>query len=243
MQSSPGSFARSWDAVMRFLRDYHSYEVVGAEHVPRTGPVLVASTHSLATYENFMLGSYSLETLGRRPYIVADNLLFRAPAMARALREIGVIPGDRVAAVDLLRAGEIVGLGPGGMREALRSSKEKYRFDWSGRFGFVWVSLMSGAPIVLAACPGADDVYTVYDSPVTSWAYRRLHFPLPFFRGLGLTIVPRPVKLWHVLSEPIFPDVPPGDVREEHVIPHHRRVIERMHDLMERAKRITTEGR
>src|SRR5262249_2871829 len=117
-------------------------------------------------------------------------LAFRFPPMARALNDIGIIPGDRQTAIDLLKRGELVGLGPGGMREALRSSKSKYQFDWADRLGFVWVSMLSGAPILLAACPSADDIYTVYDTPLTSWAYKNHHLPLPLFRGLGLSVLP-----------------------------------------------------
>jgi len=224
-----------WDAAMRFLRTYHAYEVIGADRVPRTGGVLVASTHSLATYENFLLGSIATELLGRRPYIVGDDLMFRIPFLGTAMREIGLISRDRDAVVELLRKGEIVGLGPGGMRESVRSSRHKYRFDWTGRLGFVRVSMLSGAPIVLAACPKADDIYTVYDSPATAWAYRRLKIPLVLFRGVGPTLVPRPVKLLHVLGEPIYPPVPPERVRDEDVERHHRYVVDRMTEHMSAA--------
>ena len=56
MFEQPSLTTRSWDRAIRLLRRYHNYEVVGVESFPRTGRVLVASTHSLATYENFMLG-------------------------------------------------------------------------------------------------------------------------------------------------------------------------------------------
>ena len=232
------TFVQRWDALMRFLREYHQYEVVGGEHVPRSGPALVASTHSLATYENLMLGSLSLEGLGRRPYIVGDDLMFKLPWLGAKLREVGMIPRDRASAVELLRQGEIVGLGPGGMREALRSSDDKYRFDWAGRLGFVWVSMMSGAPIIVGACPTADDIYTVYRNPLTPWLYKRFKLPLPLFRGRGPTPLPRPVKIVHYISEPIPPPaIAPEDVSEEDVVRHHERVSERMRELVDEALR------
>ena len=234
----PSLTAKSWDRTLRALRAYHSYEVVGLETFPRRGPVLVASTHSLATYENFMLGSVALDAFGRRPYILADDLLFRIPIVGSTLREVGVVPGKRDAAVEILRRGDLLGLGPGGMREALRSSRRKYEFDWEGRMGFVWVALQAGAPIVLAACPSADDIYSVADLPVTPWAYERFHVPLTLFRGLGPTLVPRPVKLWHVLSEPIFCDVDPRAVTETVVEEHYERLVARMHTLMQQAREI-----
>jgi 1-acyl-sn-glycerol-3-phosphate acyltransferase len=226
-------FLARWDRLWRYLREYHQYEIVGEDHVPRVGPALVASTHSLATYENLLLASRAVDDLGRRPHIVGDNLMFQVPWLGGKLRECGMIRGDRASAVELLRRGEIVGLGPGGMREALRSSRDRYSFDWSGRTGFVWVSIVSGAPIIVGACPAADDIYTVYDNPVTPWLYRRFKLPLPVFRGRGLSPWPRPVKLVHYLAEPIYPPkVAPDDVRDEHVLAHHAVVVERMRALV-----------
>ena len=237
--SEPHPFRALWDAAMRRLRAYHRYEVVGGEHVPRVGAAVVASTHSLATYENFLLGSLSLDELGRRPYIMADDLMFRVPWLGEGFRQIGLVPGRREVAQRLLEAGELVGLGPGGMREALRSSRRRYQFDWQGRLGFVWVAMLAGAPIVLAACPGADEIYTVYENRLTPWAYGRFHVPAPLFRGRGPTPLPRPVKLVHVLDAPIPSPVAPDRVSEADVEHHHRHLVRRMHALMLRAVEIT----
>ncbi|PRP93231.1 hypothetical protein ENSA5_44080 [Enhygromyxa salina] len=224
---------------MRLLRAYHSYEVVGLSSFPRSGPALVASTHSLATYENFMLGSTALDVLGRRPIILADDLAFKLPPVGDALRDIGIWPGKRDKAVEILRRGGLLGLGPGGMREALRGTSRKYSFDWEGRYGFVWVAMQTGAPIILAACPAADDIFDVAELELTEKFYARYHLPLPVFRGLGPTLIPRPVKLWHVFDEPILSDVPPDEVSEAHVLEHHAYLVERMHALMARAKEIS----
>lgn len=221
-----------WDALMRLLHRYHDYEIVGIERVPRTGGVLVAGTHGLATYESFLLASAGSDLLGRRPIIIGDDLIFRIPWLGRTMREIGLVPRDRSAVIEMLRRGEIVGVGPGGMRDALRSSRKKYQFDWTGRLGFVWVSMLAGVPIVLAACPKADDIYTVYDNPITGWVYQRFRVPLPLFRGVGPTLLPRPVKLFHVFGEPIYPPVPPEHVSEADVIRHHQYVVGRMHELI-----------
>ena len=239
MFSTPSRTARSWQRAMRFLRRYHSYKVVGLETFPRSGPVLVASTHSLATYENFLLGSMTLDALGRKPYILADDLMFRNPTIGGMLRDIGIVPGKRDAALDILRRGDLLGLGPGGMREALRGPGQKYTFDWTGRKGFVWVALKTGTPIVLAACPAADDIFHVYESELTPKMYQKYHLPLPFFRGLGPSLVPRPVKLWHVLGAPIFSDIDPDEVTEEIVEEYHASLVSEMHRLMQRAMQIS----
>jgi hypothetical protein len=94
------------------------------------------------------------------------------------------------------------------------------------------MSLLTGAPVVLAACPTSDDIFEVVPNPITPWVYNRLRIPLPIFRGRGVLPVPRPVKLWHLLSEPILPEVPPDAVERKDVERHHERIVDRMKRLM-----------
>ena len=54
-------------------------------------------------------------------------------------------------------------------------------------------------------CPKADDLYDVYKNSVTAWAYKNFQIPLFFARGLGPSLLPRPITLKHFLSEPIMP--------------------------------------
>ncbi len=217
---------------MRWLRRYHRYRVLGTETFPREGGVLVAATHSLATYENFLLASACSEILERPAWVLGDDLIFQNPVTARIAHAAHLIPGNRESATTLLREGEVVGLGPGGMREALRSSKERYRVDWEGRYGFVRVALAAGVPIVLAACPAADELFHVYDVPFTKAVYARHHLPAPLFRGFGPTLLPRPVRLWHLMSEPFPPPVAPEDVTDEVVRTYHAALVTRMERLM-----------
>lgn len=108
-------------------------------------------------------------------------------------------------AKQLLENEEIILVSPGGMREWRRSSREKYKIDWRGRYGFAKLAIETNTPIVLAACPKADDIYKVYDEPVTNFLTAKLKTPFAFFRGVGPTPLPRPVKLTHYLSPPIMP--------------------------------------
>jgi 1-acyl-sn-glycerol-3-phosphate acyltransferase len=234
--ADPLSFGfRVAEATLRFLHRYHQHRVVGFEHLPRKGPALVAVNHSLATYDGFLMAVPALDELGRLFRGLADRQIFRTPGLGSLFSSAGFVNGTREATVELLQQGEIVGLAPGGMREALRPSRQKYTFDWSGRYGFIWVSLLSGAPIVLGACPHADDIFDVYDNPITPAVYDRVHLPLALFRGRGLTPVPRPIQLTHHLSEPIWPEVAPDRVTQADVEQHHARVVARMTQLMQEA--------
>jgi 1-acyl-sn-glycerol-3-phosphate acyltransferase len=220
------------ELTLRALCDYHSHGVVGAEHIPKSGPALIVCNHSLATYDSFLMGIVVIDEVGRTLWAIADHHILSMPGVGAMFRGAGFVEGSREGAVGILQRGELLGVVPGGMREGLRSSRDRYRVDWRGRTGFVWVSMLSGAPIILAACPRADDIYDVRDSRVTGWVYERFRLPLPIFRGLGPTLIPRPVKLTHILSEPIHPPAPKEEVTEGRVREHHAYLEERMNKLM-----------
>ncbi len=45
------AFLQACLSFLRFLMKYHRYEVVGMDHIPKTGPALIVINHSLATYK------------------------------------------------------------------------------------------------------------------------------------------------------------------------------------------------
>jgi 1-acyl-sn-glycerol-3-phosphate acyltransferase len=230
-----GGAARTWRRFMRWLADYHSWELVGAGHVPKRGGAIVTCTHSLATYDLFIMGYASQHLIGRQAYIIGDDLMFRIPGLTPVLEEIAIIPGGREAAVARLKQGYLLGIAPGGMKESLRGKHRRREFDWSDRRGFVWAAALAGVPIVPAVCPSANDIYSVYENPLTEWAYRRFKLPLPIFRGLGPTPLPRPTKLLSVLGPPIYPDVAPDRVTDGDVTRFHARVVQATQALMVQA--------
>jgi 1-acyl-sn-glycerol-3-phosphate acyltransferase len=223
------------ELTLRALRHYHRHQAVGLEHVPRDSGALIVCNHSFATYDGWLLGIPILDELGRLPHAIGDHLMMRSRLLGPFFRELGFIEGSRDAAIGLLRSGELLGVVPGGMREALRSSKDKYRIDWAGRTGFVRASMMSGAPILLAACPRADDIFEVADLALTRTIYRRFRVPVALLRGVGPTLIPRPVKLTHLISEPIHSPVAPDRVTDADVEAHHAALAARMQRLMHEA--------
>lgn len=212
-------------ALMRLLMRYHRYRVQGMEHVPRTGPCLLVSHHSLATYDGFLLGVAIYDQTGRLGRGLGDDRIFQTPVLGPFARSVGLVPADPGAGEALLRAGELVGVAPGGMWESIRPRAERYSIRWGERRGFVRLALRTGAPMLLAACPDADRIFTVYPSRLTDAVYERAHLPLPFARGLGPTLLPRPVQLTHRVAPLIHP--PPYDPDRE---------AEQVEALFERAR-------
>lgn len=231
------------DLVKTFLpflqaaRLYHRHEVVGLENIPKEGPVLVVCNHSLATYDIVLLMTAMYADRGRLPRPLIDRLFFKIPYVGDAATMFGAVQGSPEGAKNLLEEGNVVTVAPGGMREALRPSTQRYQIRWDRRYGFVKLAMSTRSPIVLAACPKADDLYDVYPSHVTKWAYKTFKVPLFLARGLGPTPLPRPVKLVHYLSEPIMPPEMPETKEEQDAVARefHGRLVKRMLELISAA--------
>lgn len=216
----------------RLIARFHKHQIRGLDAVPARGPALLVCSHSLATYDALLAGLAIYEGTGRAMVGLGDNLIFRL-APIRALAEVtGIFRATPENGQALLDAGYIVGVAPGGMREALRPSSERYRVRWQSRVGFIKLAIRAGAPIVLAACPRADNIYSVYESPLTKIGYKYFKLPIPIIRGWGPTLLPRPVRLVHRLAGPFQP--PPFDPPrfEEQVEDFHAEICQRMDDLM-----------
>lgn len=220
--------------IFRAVQSYHRHKVYGLEHFPKRSRVILASNHSLATYDMALLNFELWRQRGRIARSLSDHLFFKVPYLGELIEELGMIEGTKHNARELLLRNEIVAVAPGGMRESLRPSSERYQIIWQQRRGFIKLAVETQSPIVLACCPKADDIYDVYSNPFTRWAYRTYKIPLIFARGLGLSFVPRPVELVHYVTRPLYP---PKVSRDDPkfgscVEKFHARVVARMEKLM-----------
>jgi 1-acyl-sn-glycerol-3-phosphate acyltransferase len=224
------------------IRAYHHHSVKGLETLPEGGLILAAN-HSLASYDIALLMAAVYEQTNRIPRALIDRLFFKVPGLGPLMESLGSREGTHENAVSMLKNGEIIVVAPGGMREALRPSREKYKIMWSRRKGFVKLAVESGVPIVLAACPAADDIYEVAPSHITAWAYKTLKIPLFFARGFGFSPIPKPTTLTHLVSEPLYPPNKSDDPQEmaRCVSEFQKQVVERMERLMKEAVKQTIE--
>lgn len=220
--------------ILKFLATYHRYQVDGFERIPKRGRALVVTNHSLATYDLLLLGAAILRQHRRHPVALGDRKLFALPWMAKWMTRIGVVEGNPKNAETALRDGKLVIVAPGGMKEAIRPSTQKRRIVWKNRKGFAQLAIRTQAPVILAACPKADDLYNVLPNPLTKLLYRKLRIPFVVMKGWGPTLLPKPVKLVHHISEKIRPPRwKEGDPRfEEKVDRFHDRVSKAMEELL-----------
>ncbi|WP_245565427.1 lysophospholipid acyltransferase family protein [Nocardioides insulae] len=126
----------------RLLQRWYDVHLTGAEHVPATGPAIVAGNHI------GLIDGPLLALVGPRPiHALTKHEMFQG-RLGGLLRATGQIKVDRLhpdpaavkAALRLLAEGRVVGLFPEGTRGA-------GEFD-TFRGGAAYLALVSGAPVV-----------------------------------------------------------------------------------------------
>ncbi|GGI09662.1 lysophospholipid acyltransferase family protein [Egicoccus halophilus] len=149
--------------------------VRGHEHVPATGPGVVATNH--IGYLDFVFAGYGVRHQGRRRLrFVAKREVFDHPVSGPLMRAMGHIAVDRggntrVAlreVADALAAGHLVGMFPEG-------TISRSFVPLAGRPGAARMAMDAGAPLIPGAVWGTHRVYTKGRKP-------RL------FRGLVVTV-------------------------------------------------------
>jgi 1-acyl-sn-glycerol-3-phosphate acyltransferase len=136
----------------------------GLEHVPRTGPAVLAATH-VSFLDFLLLGLVGEEQGGRRVRFLARHDVWRVQPVGWLMRRMGHIPVDRDApahayllARDALRRGELVGIFP----EAGVSR------SWTVRAlmpGAAALSRDTGAPLLPVVLWGGQRLWTAKTRP------------------------------------------------------------------------------
>ena len=201
-------YVRRVNRLYKFLAKYHDHHIEGMEHIPDEGPCIIAVNHSFATYDFGILQYKIYKAKGVFARGFADNAFFKLPAIGRLAGQCGALPGEHKVGDYVLKDKKAhIMVAPGGMREALRPRTEKYQIKWERRKGFVRLALRTNSPIVLAACPAADDLYRIYESGLTKFVYKKYRMPFPMVRSNGKGIMPRKIPLVHYISPPMHPPV------------------------------------
>jgi 1-acyl-sn-glycerol-3-phosphate acyltransferase len=197
---------------MDFARRYHQFEVHGDEHIPAHGPALLVSYHGLVPLDGFYVAMHHYLKTGRVIRGLTDRRFYPLPGFNWLFRTLGTIPGRPEDAVALLRQGHLVGVYPGGVREAIAGEAAKYQLQWAGRIGFARVALQTQVPIVPAFTQNVDELYKVplLGSKPLLALLERTHLPL--FPVMGLGVLPFPVRLTTRIGPPILPQ--PGESAE-----------------------------
>ena len=204
----------------RALRWYFAPEFHHLDRVAADGPTLFVGNHSVFGVLDVMLFADGLfRERGVSLRLLADRNHFKFPVWRDLVVLQGAVLGSRANCAALMRRGEHILVFPGGAREVFKHKGEAYRLIWKERYGFVRLAIEHGYTITPYATVGAEDAYDVLldssdymQTPLgralkaSGLADRYLRggeeFP-PVVRGLGLTVIPRPEKLYFSIGKPI----------------------------------------
>ncbi len=141
------------------LRFVYRVRVEGREHVPRTGPVILASNH-----QSFIDSIFLPLCVRRRVTFVAKAEYFESWKTAWFFRAVGMIPLKReggsaseralAAACEVLMSGGVLGIYPEGTRSP---DGRLYR----GHTGVARLAVQCGAPVIPVAQFGTADVQPI----------------------------------------------------------------------------------
>jgi 1-acyl-sn-glycerol-3-phosphate acyltransferase len=142
---------------------------------------------------------------------LGEDAHYAVPVWRDLLSACGMVPGTRDTVRALMRDHQTILVFPGGSREVFKRRGQSYQLLWRDRMGFARLAIEHGYPIVPVAAVGAEDMLNVVadvQTPVYGQFARLTKkvtgFPAPpIVRGLGLTPIPRPERLYFWFGEPI----------------------------------------
>jgi 1-acyl-sn-glycerol-3-phosphate acyltransferase len=192
-------------------------ETTGLDNVPGEGAGLIVSNHSgVLPYDGLMINvAVRHEHPARRDCrMLALDMFALLPFLAPLLARSGAVRANQENGERLLRAGELVGVFPEGVKGVGKHFRRRYKLARFGRGGFVRLALRTGAPIVPCAVVGAEEIHPVLAK--ANWIGKPFglpYFPLtptfPLFGPLGL--IPLPTRWSLDFADPL----PTGDYGPE----------------------------
>ncbi|XP_028594374.2 DGAT1/2-independent enzyme synthesizing storage lipids-like [Podarcis muralis] len=174
---------------------WHGYEVTGMEHLPK-GPGIIIYHHGVAPLGYSLFAArYFLET-GRLCFSLIHHLGNWIPGLQMVFYVSGLKSYNKAEIVEMMKKGHLMGIAPGGAREALFS--HDYGIMWEKRTGFAQAALEAKVPIIPIFTQNSCEAYrTIGKTRLTKWLYDKT-------RGIFVLIYGGfPVKLRTFIGEPI----------------------------------------
>jgi 1-acyl-sn-glycerol-3-phosphate acyltransferase len=149
----------------------------GAEHLPKTGGVVVVANH-ISHVDPFAIGHYLYDN-GRIPRMLGKASLFKLPVLGRIITNAGQIPVYRGttdaaqafrAAVAAVERGECVMVYP----EAT-ITKDPALWPMIAKTGAARIALTTGCPVIPVAQWGPQEIYPPYGRKVSLLPRKTMH--------------------------------------------------------------------
>ncbi|MGZ6725206.1 MAG: lysophospholipid acyltransferase family protein [Solirubrobacteraceae bacterium] len=185
--------------------------IFGLGNVPADGSLLVGN-HTIYGFLDLPL--MMAEIWKRRRLAIrglGEHAHYAVPVWRDLLAVGGMVRGTRENVRALMRERQTVLVFPGGAREVNKQRGQEYQLLWRERIGFARLAIDYGYPVVPFAAVGAEEMLDVVVDQRTpiyrdfARIYEKLMgFPTPpIVRGVGLTPIPRPERLYFWFGEPI----------------------------------------
>jgi len=175
-------------------------EIRGGEHLPRSGPYVLAPNH----YSEFdpLIIAVATWRLGRAPRFMAKESLFRVPVLGAALRATGMVPVARASTATAARqtisqAEELVEHDRGVIVYPEGSlTRDPDMWPMRGKTGAVRLAFAGDIPVIPVATWGVQEILPRYGKLRIFPPRRRVHVllgpavDLDRFRGAGSSVLP-----------------------------------------------------
>src|SRR5688572_546190 len=188
------------EAVVAPLYDrYFRVASKGHEHIPSTGPAVLAGNHSGALPIDGIMVWLDVLRHTEPPRVaraVADHFVPLLPLIGTLFARGGMVGGSRGNARALLESGELLMIFPEGVPGVAKHFRDRYKLqDW--RVGHVELAIRHGAPVVPVGIVGAEEqMPQIGRIPIKVAG-------LPFI-PITLTPFPMPVR-YHIRYGPPIP--------------------------------------
>jgi 1-acyl-sn-glycerol-3-phosphate acyltransferase len=230
---------------IRKALSYFDPEVRGMEHLPESGPFVIAANHSGGIYmpDAFILATewYRERGVDQPIYGLMYDFAFQIPRLGPAFRRLGCIPASHANAQAAIERGAPVVVYPGGDHDAFRPWVDRHHIDLHGHKGFVRMALRHGVPVVPMVSHGS------HETVIVLWRGARLAklmglnrlrvkiFPILFGPPWGVAPVflptfPLPARVTVQVCEPFdWSHLPPEAAEDEDAVEHcYEEVLGRM---------------
>lgn len=179
---------------------YFSLDVEGAEHVPRSGPVIYAANHAGWFTLDTIFGALVVADhvgLDRLPWPAGQDQMFKIPKLGRFFADSGVFPASWLKTPEALPAEmETFCIYPEGTEGNCKSFIHAYQLrEW--RTGFLRLALARGATIVPLAIVGSEECLPSIAPIRFLKPLLGTTFPLP------LSLLPLPSRWKFIFHEPV----------------------------------------